>query len=445
MKLISKWLIMAALVAGYGCNKSTETVKPVESLNTTSSTNTLAVIQTSVPTLTVTLTSAKALTVGQSFVHRVVVKSGNVVVPNTLIGVEDPVLGYCTTVRTNAQGVLDYVSKVPNFLTSGFYMFRFILSGGNSLISTVSVYKNTTVNYLRHANMFLNINSPESISQAQLLLGIRAQNFTKYDANTAKYLVNSIGQDILDDAMSNPVTNTILTVSGVGCATPPTAAVACPVFFTTLTDVVSVSTVKVLAKRAVAKRDMPIATRNSLNNMIDIGAITYSVSKFKVDGGLTSFSDAAAINWDLYNVQQSINADGNNFKSLIIAGTIKSGPNAGEMCLLVLKSNPKNTPTGQLIIKNGTNTSFSNVAANTSKSITLPLVNLGAAPITVTGIGVNSPFSVSQQTVTVPANSIVNIILYFKPTSKGYFDSPITIKSNASNPTVTYHTDGSGI
>ncbi|MBD1363806.1 hypothetical protein IDJ77_08280 [Mucilaginibacter sp. ZT4R22] len=446
MKSVLKWLIIIALVAGYGCKKTTEpTVKPVDSLINLSSVNSTLLTQTAAPTLTVTLSSAKALTTGQSFIHHLVVKSGNVVVPNALVGVEDPVLGYCTTVRANAQGMLDYVSKVPTFLTSGFYMFRFNLSGGNSRTSTVSVYKNTSFNYLRHASMVLNIASPESISQAQLVLGIRAQNFAKFDINTAAYLVNSLGQDILNDAISNPVTKSVLTVSGIGCADPPTAEIACPVFFTTLVDAITVSTAKVIAKRVIARVPMSTALRNNLNNVVDIGAVGYSVSVFKLDQGVTLFSDATAINWDLNNIQQSLISQGDTFKSLTLAGTINSGPNAGQMCMLVVTANPQNIPTGQLIIKNGTVTSFGNVSTNTSKFITLPLVNLGAAPIKVSGIGVNSPFSISQQTVTVPANSSVDVVLSFKPTSKGYFDSPITIKSNASNPTVSYHTDGTGI
>jgi HYDIN/CFA65/VesB-like, Ig-like domain len=446
MKLLSKWLIMAALVAGYGCKKTSEdTVKPVDSLKNISSANTSVGTQTAVPTLTVTLTSAKALTNGQGFVHRIVVKSGNVVLPNALIGVEDPVLGYCTEVKTNAQGVLDYVSKVPSFLNPGFYMFRFVLIGGNSLTSTVSVYKNTILNYLRHANMVLNISSPESISQAQLVLGIRAQNFAKYDLSTATYLVNSLGQDILNDAMSNQVTKSVLTVSGVGCATPPTAEIACPVFFTTLTDAITVSTAKVITRRVIAQIPMSTALRTNLNNVIDIGAVAYSVNMFKLDQGLITFSDAAAVTWDLNNVQQSLISDGNTFKSLVLAGTVKSGPNEGQMCMLILKSNPTDTPTEQLIVKNGTNTSFNNVATNTSKSITLPLVNLGATPVTVTGIRVNPPFSVSQQTVTVPANSSKDVILTFTPAARGDFQSTITISSNAANPIVTYATDGTGI
>lgn len=111
-------------------------------------------------------------------------------------------------------------------------------------------------------------------------------------------------------------------------------------------------------------------------------------------------------------------------------------------------SPPGNTgsaATGQLIIKNGTNMSFGNVQENTIGTITLPMENLGNVPIKISGISINPPFSISPASATVPANGSVNLTLNFTPTTTGYFDSPITFNSNASDPSVTYHTDGSGI
>ena len=102
------------------------------------------------------------------------------------------------------------------------------------------------------------------------------------------------------------------------------------------------------------------------------------------------------------------------------------------------------TATGQLIIQNGINMSFGNVPANKSTSITLPMVNQGTVPITISGILVNPPFSVSPGTATVPANGTVNLTLSFTPTSTGYYNSPVTINSNAADPAVTYRTDGTG-
>ncbi len=109
--------------------------------------------------------------------------------------------------------------------------------------------------------MVLNVGSPTSISQAQLVLGIRAQNFAQFDSNTATYLVNSLGQDILNDVMSNPVTKSVLTVSEVACFTPPTSEIACEVFAKTLTDAIKVSTAKVIAKRVIEQIPMTTALR----------------------------------------------------------------------------------------------------------------------------------------------------------------------------------------
>jgi uncharacterized membrane protein YgcG len=102
------------------------------------------------------------------------------------------------------------------------------------------------------------------------------------------------------------------------------------------------------------------------------------------------------------------------------------------------------TATGQLIIQNGTNTSFVNTPVNTRANITLPVVNLGNASITISGVSVNPPFSVIPTTATVPANGTINLTLSFAPTSTGYFNSPVTINSNAADPAVTYQTDGTG-
>jgi len=106
--------------------------------------------------------------------------------------------------------------------------------------------------------------------------------------------------------------------------------------------------------------------------------------------------------------------------------------------------NTGGTTTGQLTVKNGITTSFGNVSVNTSPSITLPLINSGPVPITISNVTVNSPFSISPTTTTVPANGSINLTLTFSPTSTGYFNSPIVINSNASNPTVSYVTDGTG-
>src|SRR6185312_1898087 len=101
------------------------------------------------------------------------------------------------------------------------------------------------------------------------------------------------------------------------------------------------------------------------------------------------------------------------------------------------------TATGQLVIKSGT-MSFGSVPANTSASITLAMVNQGNAQITISGVATNSPFSVSPHTATVPAGGSVNLTLTFTPTSTGYFNSPVTISSNAADPTISYFTDGTG-
>jgi len=103
-----------------------------------------------------------------------------------------------------------------------------------------------------------------------------------------------------------------------------------------------------------------------------------------------------------------------------------------------------NATTGQLVIQNGTNMSFGNVPLNTTGTITLPMVNEGHVPITIYSVAVNSPFSISPTTATVPANGSVNLTLSFTPTSAAYFNSPVTISSNAANPTANYFTDGTG-
>ncbi len=73
------------------------------------------------------------------------------------------------------------------------------------------------------------------------------------------------------------------------------------------------------------------------------------------------------------------------------------------------------------------------------------MVNEGSVPITISGITTNAPFTVSPTTATVPANGTTNLTLTFSPTGTGYFNSPITITSNAADPTITYETDGTGI
>lgn len=102
------------------------------------------------------------------------------------------------------------------------------------------------------------------------------------------------------------------------------------------------------------------------------------------------------------------------------------------------------TAPGQLLIKNGTTTSFGNVPVNTTASINLPFVNSGTVSITISSITTSAPFSISPASATVPANGSTNLVLSFTPTSAGDFNASITINSNAADPTISYETSGTG-
>jgi HYDIN/CFA65/VesB-like, Ig-like domain len=101
-----------------------------------------------------------------------------------------------------------------------------------------------------------------------------------------------------------------------------------------------------------------------------------------------------------------------------------------------------------LLAFNPTSTSFGDVTAGSSKTVTVTITNEGRAAVTISSVPESgSGFSVSGLSAgkTINPGTSVTATLKFAPTRSGSFSGYEAITSNATNSTVNYSMSGTGI
>jgi hypothetical protein len=175
-----------------------------------------------------------------------------------------------------------------------------------------------------------------------MLLAIRAQSIGQPVAGANSYLNTTFGKDLLAELKSNPAGAAPIVVAAISCPATlffPPAGGVCYATAVASGPTLAIATYKVIAKHLIQNSpNLSPAQKTNYSNAVDISGLAIGVANFKVDKGLTllSVTDAAAIAWDFNNVQALFEPSGNAFKSCVVSGVIKSGPNAGTTYLMAL-------------------------------------------------------------------------------------------------------------
>jgi hypothetical protein len=329
-----------------GCKKNENpapALATVSSVKTgTDSTRLMTMAVTQPTVLGVSLYTNSTLKKGQTFIFNLSVKNGTMPASKAVIGIDDPVRGVCTSVMTGTNGLIQYSSYISPGSVSSFYQYRFYLPNGQSLLTTVAVYPNGRLFSLPSVPISINTVTLNGVSQNQMLLAIRAQNIGQPIAGANSYLNTGFGKDLLAELKSNPVGTAPIVVAAISCPTaiffPPAGGVCIPAAVESA-PTLAIASYKVIAKHLIQNSTtLTPAQKTNYSNAVDVSGLLIGVASFKLDKGLSlvSVTDAAAIAWDFNNVQALFEPSGSVFKSCIISGVIKSGPNAGTTCLMAL-------------------------------------------------------------------------------------------------------------
>lgn len=328
------FLFFAALVFS-SCQK--ENTK--ESIDTSN----LKATQKSANVLEVTNTSNRNLAKGGTFSFSLKVTNGGSVVKNTVIGIEDPVNMRCAQVTTNNAGIATYTSTIPNFVTAGFYQFKFFLSGNViGITSTVAVTGLVGSKLSRYTQIPMTNYDQSQTQPNTYCLANRVNNFSSANGATLNAnAANTLGRDLLDELRSSTSTKAVLGLGAVSClATPffPPAGAVCVASFQTTVVNISVATIKVIAKRGIDRSTLSTIERTNCKQAIDVSTTVLGVATIKFGKGLTTSNiiDANALAWDFGDLRNSnitYDAKGKPI-GMSMAATITSGINAGEQCII---------------------------------------------------------------------------------------------------------------
>ena len=291
-------------------------------------------------TLSVSITTNRTLSSGQTFTHQLTVRNGTTPVGNYTINIDDPVRSLCTFVKTNSNGVASYNSTIPSSAPFKFHQYRFFLPGGMSILSTVAVKPTSNGRTLPNVSLNLNNASQSSVSSAQMCFAARAQNIGQTASSSTSFINSTFGKDFRDEILSNPISAGVITIGVLSCAAtvvfPPAGGVCAATAIPAISNL-SVSTLKVMAKRSISRSSLSSSEKNECYNAIDFTALTFGIATLKIDDGLKlmSVTETAALGWDYNNVKHQLVRNSNGtIKGVSLTGVITSGVNAGEMCVI---------------------------------------------------------------------------------------------------------------
>lgn len=288
--------------------------------------------------LTATMKSDRTLKKGKTFSFTLTVKKGNDAVSNYPVSIDDPIRGMCIEEFTNSKGIIELKSKIPSYAEPDFYQFRFYIKNAKPIVSTVAVYDENPGKKFASVKVDLKSELQNNVSLKTMTYSERAATIGQFFST--ELINSSFGQDLYKETFNNPASNIIMGVTAISCPLTlvfPPAGGVCVASASLTTSHLTVSTVKVLAKRAIDNSDLSSSTKIKLKILVDATSVLHSIATFKIDKSLKllTATNGVAIGWDYKNVVVDVyrNPDG-SFKGFNLTGEIKSGSNKGEMCVI---------------------------------------------------------------------------------------------------------------
>jgi uncharacterized membrane protein len=257
-------------------------------------------------TLTATVSSKRIVFPGETILHKITLKEGNLPIPNATIGIYDPIAAMCIIERTDHNGEIMYNSLTS--LNTNPAIYTFVFKFGN--VQTTSTVAVGLVNVINLATYKVDAISTDVPSNRTLFVSKRTLDQPlSQDIPTTVKEASNFGVAVVNEILSKPVPAGIVLITALSCvSTPafPPAGAACIAGLHYTAGALGMEIVKFHVKQIIEEdKVMNDEQKKNATLAVDATGAVISVAAFDIGSGLAVL-EGLSLAWELGEISTTL-------------------------------------------------------------------------------------------------------------------------------------------